>query len=297
MSPSIQILLEHLLEKTLNHNWYNDKYISDSKPIIIGGCPRSGTTLIRVMIDSHQNLYCGPETGLLYTNTLNPNKINKISNQLEIPKKELKKMKKESISNIHFIDNLFIRLQEKENKKRWGEKSPMNVLHINRIFKYFPNAQFIHMIRDGRDTSCSLRHFPKHKLVNGELLELNTNNPLDECIKRWVHDTQEGVKWRKDPRYFEVKYEELIIDPEKTMKELLNFLHEPWDGNVLKHHEIKSSSRSKEKIPQNVDAQKPIYTSAYGRWRKEFTQEDKEIFKKVAGELLIELGYEQNNDW
>ncbi len=206
-------------------------------------------------------------------------------------------MKKESISNIQFIDALFTLLRKNAGKKRWGEKSPMNVLFIDKIFTYFPRAQFIHIIRDGRDTSCSLRHFPKRKVVNGKLIELDTNNSLDECIKRWVHDVREGLKWRGDPRYFEVKYENLVTEPEATIKQVLTFLNEPWDENVLNYYKVNSSNRSEEKIPQNIRAREPIYKSAYGRWKNEFTEQDTILFKEIAGDLLIELGYESNNDW
>ncbi len=297
MSKQINIFLEHLLEKIKNYRWYNDDYISDSTPVIIGGCARSGTTLIRVMIDSHKNIYCGPETGLLYTKTLNPTKIKKISNQLEIPYKELVKMKQNSVSNIQFIEMVFNSLQKQAGKKRWGEKSPMNILAIDRIFKYFPKTQFIHIIRDGRDTSCSLRHFPKHKVVDGEIIELDTNNPLKECIERWVHDVQEGIKWRGDPRYYEIKYEDLIRNPEETIRHTLSFLKEPWDENILNYYKIKSPTRKKEKMPKNIKARKPIDQSSYERWRNEYNEHDKELFKKIAGELLIELKYEKDNNW
>lgn len=297
MSPSLNILLEHLIEKIINYSWYNQRFISDSNPVVIGGCARSGTTLIRVMLDSHRNIYCGPETGLLYTKTLNDTKLKKISRQLDIHYDELIQMKKDSISNIAFIEKIFIKLQQDAGKKRWGEKSPMNVLHLDRIFKYFPKTRFIHMIRDGRDTSCSLKHFPKTKVIDGEVIQLNTNNPLDECIQRWVHDVRIGMAWRGDPRYFEVKYEDLISNPESTIRNVLKFINEPWDQNVLNYHQVKSVTRSKEKIPQNISAQKPIYKSAYGRWKKEFNEEDKKLFKQIAGDLLIELDYEKDNDW
>ena len=252
---------------------------------------------MRVMIDSHKNLFCGPETGLLYTKTLNPNKIKNISKQLEIPLNDLLRMKKNTTSNIQFIEQFFTLLQNRSGKKRWGEKSPMNILALDRIFRYFPTAQFIHMIRDGRDTSCSLRHFPKHKIVDGVLVELDTNNPLNECISRWVHDVREGMKWRGDSRYIEVKYEDLITKQESTMRRVISFLNEPWDETILRYYEVDSPTRSQEKIPQNVNAQKPIYQTSFGRWKNEYTEEDKHLFKTLAGDLLIELGYEKNNNW
>jgi hypothetical protein len=85
-------LLEKLWEKTIRAGWYRNDYVSGESPVIIGGCARSGTTLMRVMIDTHPNIYCGPETGLLYLRTLTRRKIRKLSRKLEIPEEDLKAM-------------------------------------------------------------------------------------------------------------------------------------------------------------------------------------------------------------
>ena len=158
-----------------------------------------------------------------------------LSEKYEIPERQLRKMKKKTGSRIQFIESFFKILLESTDKPRWGEKSPVNVLHLGRIFHYFPKAQFIHIIRDGRDTASSLRKFPRYKMVKGERIELDTNNPLEQCIKRWVHDVSEGMKWRSDPRYMEVKYEDLINNDEFTLKKIFEFLNEPWYNHVIKY--------------------------------------------------------------
>lgn len=297
MGTSPRIILEHLYEKIFRGGWYNDKYISNASPVIIGGSPRSGTTLLRVMLDSHPNIYIGPETGLLYTNLLNRTKLTKVSDQLDIPRDDLNRMLKESESNIHFIDLLFTSLQYNSKKKRWGEKSPRNIAAVERIYKFFPESRFIHIIRDGRDVACSLRHFPKHKVVNGELVKLNTNNPIDQCINTWTKYVALGIEWRNDPRYLELKYEDLVSEPQATMETVLKFLDEPWNESVLNYYLVNSATRDETKIPQNIRARKPIDKTSLGRWKRDLSKLEQDLFKKLAGKLLIELGYESDNDW
>lgn len=293
----IASLLERLWEKTIRAGWYRADHVSEENPVVIGGCARSGTTLMRVMIDTHPNIYCGPETGLLYLRTLTRRKIRKLSRKLEVLEEDLDSMMRDTPSYFGFVETLFDHLRQRAGKSRWGDKSPQNVLHLDRIFHHFPEARFIHMIRDGRDTACSLRTFPPYRMVDGRRVELDTMNALDQCIRRWVHDVEAGMVYRGDPRYIEVKYEDLIENNEETLLRVFNFLDEPWDERVTKYYQIESPSRNGDKMPQNPGATQPIYRTAHGRWRNEFTEEDKRVFKVIAGDLLVTLGYEEDNNW
>ena len=289
--------LDKIWQHTANRSWYTREYVSSDTPVIIGGCARSGTTLIRVMLDSHPNIYCGPESGLLYFKTLTSKRVRRLSQVFEIEEEDVRLLVKKSDSFKRFIEEFFTTLRERVGKTRWSDKTPQNVLNIERIFEIFPKSRFVHMIRDGRDVACSLRTFPRYKIVDGERVELNTRKPLDPCIKRWINDVSEGMKWRGDPRYHEVKYESLVEDGKLTVRGILEFIGEPWDENVLQYYKVQSESRENTKIVQNPGATQPIYSSAYGRWRREFSEEDKELFKGLAGDLLIELEYENSSEW
>jgi hypothetical protein len=292
----VRNLAGKLWEKTVNRTWYSRDYISNDIPIIIGGCARSGTTLMMEMVNSHPNIYCAMESGLLYQKTITSSKMRKLSKKFEIPFVELIELRRESFSHFQFIERFFNLLRERDGKDRWGEKSPMNVLHIERIFHHFPNSKFIHVIRDGRDTACSLKIFPKYRIVNGKRYERDTLNPLDQCIMRWVRDVSAGISWREDPRYLEVKYENLIVNTENTLREVFKLLNEPWEDQVLEYYK-KRDSRRKSRIVQNPGVNTPIYTTSFNRWKKEFNEDDEILFKELAGDLLIKLGYEENNDW
>lgn len=249
---------------------------------------------MRVMLDTHPNIFCGPETSLMYRKTLPYRKIIRISKELGLTESDVNGLINNSGSYFEFVEMYFTHLQNLDGKKRWGEKSPVNVRHLDRIFKHFPNAFFIHMIRDGRDTVSSLRTFPKYRIVDGERVETNIINPIEDCIDRWVSDVSKGMEWRGDPRYIEVKYEDLIDESEKTLQTLFNFIGEPWDVSVSKYYDIDKSSRNE---AQNPGVSKPIYKSAHGRWKQDFTPEDVELFKSKANDLMVMLGYVTDANW
>jgi len=200
----------------------------------------------------------------------------------------------QSQCQTEFIELFFSHLLNINKKERWVEKTPKNVRRIGDIFSNFPQAKFIHMIRDGRDVSCSLKHHPKNKLVNGKIVPLNTNKPLDQCIERWVNDVKLGLKWRTDPRYFEIKYEDLIIASEKSLRKLFVFLNEPYAKSLLRYYE---SDLDRMSFVTSPEATRPVSTRSFGRWKNEFSDYDKILFKQLAGELLIELVYEVDSEW
>ena len=287
------------------NKWRNEEYVSDENPIIIGGCGRSGSTLFRLMIDSHPDICIGPESSLFPSNLENdwlgrPTGIpnwSTLSTKFDIEIQQIQRLRKELQSQSEFIEKFFMIYTQKMAKKIWGDKSPRNIRVISYIFKHFPRARFIHMIRDGRDVVCSLRTHPKYKKINDELVELATRNPIDLCIKRWVDDVNMGLAWRGDPRYFEVRYEDLVHDPETTLRHVCSFLGVTFDAQMLEHHKVKGGSRDHSKFIQNQDAMSQINFNSLQRWQKELTEDEKDLFKKEGGDLLIKLGYVKDNSW
>jgi hypothetical protein len=217
-----------------------------------------------------------------------------LSFKFGISKAIIKKMIDQSRCETEFIELFFNYLLHLNKKARWVDKTPENVRRIGSIFSKFPKAKFVHMIRDGRDVSCSLKHHPKNKLINGKLVPLNTNKPLNQCIDRWVKDVKLGLTWREDPRYYEIKYEDLIINSETVIKKLFVFLNEPFSESLLQYHKRDLDPMSFITSPEAI---KPISTRSFGRWRNEYSENDIILFKKMAGKLLIELEYEVDSEW
>ncbi len=293
-----------------NYNqWFTKEYISIDSPIIIFGCGRSGTTLLRVMLDSHKNIACGPESELLLFNKrrfIHPDTSNFRNNQIEtyqlcktfsFSAEEFWRIYQNSLCYAHLVENFFRSYSAKMGKKRWAEKTPKNVINLEQITNYFPKAKLIHMIRDGRDVFCSLKTHPKYVWENGRLIHNKLCIDSNKCIQRWLNDTKAGLEWRDSGNYLEIRYEDLIHSAEDTLRTVLDFVDEPWDENALKYYENKNQSHSLEYNASSPDVTKPIHSSARGRWETDMPAEDKELFKQQAGDLLIKLGYVQDNNW
>jgi len=278
--------------------WLKDRlltsHVSDSAPVIVGGCGRSGTTLMRTILDTHPNICCGPESSIMRPGAL---KAGKLAMRFDFPTPHIQNMARQSDSQTEFIDRFFEEYKTRQGKRRWAEKSPRNVRRLDFIREHFPNSRFIHMLRDGRDVACSLRTHPRFRVVDGDLVKQNTWNPIGPCIDRWVRDVSTGLAHRGEPWYTEVRYEDLVSKPEETLRELFDFLGEPWDDSVLEFHKVKSESRDYTKFPQNPEVTRPIYKNAMERWRRDLSAEDIRLFKQRGGPLLIRLGYAADNRW
>ncbi|TWU12784.1 Sulfotransferase domain protein [Symmachiella macrocystis] len=268
-------------------------YISQDAGIVIGCCSRSGSSLFRVMLDSHPKFAVG-QGSRIFVETPDPQRL---VNNFGVTREYVDELLATSQDQAHFIERFMRGLAQREDKPIWGDKAPPNIYYIPYIFEHFPNARFIHIIRDGRDVVCSLRTHPKFKYENGRTIELDTWKPIENCITSWVNYTRKGLAARGQAGYYEVHYEDLVQQPEQTMRKVVEFLGEEWDDRVLRYHELESTTRDFTAMPVSADAVEPISHKALARWQRDMTDEDKQIFKDKAGDLLIELGYATDNDW
>src|SRR2546428_34964 len=104
----------------------NSRYVSTQSPVIVGGCQRSGTTLLRVILDSHPHIACGPESSLL-TGSFLPHKL---AARFEMPLAEIRRLQAEASDHAEFVDKLLSRYAARHGKTRWAEKTPQNVRHV-----------------------------------------------------------------------------------------------------------------------------------------------------------------------
>ncbi|MFQ5615525.1 MAG: sulfotransferase, partial [Anaerolineales bacterium] len=207
-------------------------------PIFIVGSPRSGTTLLRNLLRSHPRLTFPEESHFI------PTYYKKYGN----PKNEREACKlAEAILNLQFIrdwglsitpstfsgmrsyadivDRLFEEWARSEQKPRWGDKTPHYVTQIPTLVEIFPACKIIHVIRDGRDVALSWMRFG-----------YGPNN-LYTAAKAWarfVAAGQEDGKKLPGETYLEVRYEALIQQPEKTLRQVCAFLDEDFHPDTLK---------------------------------------------------------------
>lgn len=269
-------------------------YRSLLSPIVVGGCGRSGTTLLRMMLDSHPRICCGPESSVFRRRALDPGVL---ADRFGFAQAEVGAVHDTARSRPEFIDGFAALCMRKTGKSRWAEKTPRNISRIRAIFRHFPDARFVHVLRDGRDVACSLRTHPRHRVENGKLVPLDTWKPIAGCARRWREDIEGSRRFWGDPRFHTVRYEDLVLNPRPVLERLMVFLGEPWDEGMLAHSGAESPFRDATRFAQNPEALAAVSTASLSRWQRDLDARDRRIFKRIAGPLLVELRYAKNSDW
>jgi hypothetical protein len=218
--------------------------------------------------------------------------MSKLAEWFGMKEREVEHLRTATRSQAEFIDAFFARYCQLRGKRRWAEKTPRNIAYLDYIVAHFRKASIIHLIRDGRDVVCSLRTHPRSKIVHGKPIPLNTCNPMDRCVERWVHDVSAGLRYRTHPKYMEVKYEDLVDHPEMTIRKVLKFIGEQYEEEIMEYHKAEGPSRDKKYFDHSSDAIKPIHRQSIGRWKLELSDSEKKLFMARGGSLMKELGYE-----
>jgi hypothetical protein len=249
-------------------------------PIFIGGQRRSGTTLVRVLLNRHPHIACGPESKFVQHPSF-ATWHEQLSTEWA-QRVERYGLGPDSVDRAMaaLVDHLFSSYARREGKIRWAEKTPTNILHIDYLFRLFPRAQFLHVIRDPRDTYCSIRQ------------RAQTDKPhwarfsAKRSAMDWRESVCAGMRHRhEEDRYYEFKYETLVQDADATMRGVLDFLNEPWDARIFD-----PGADNAEAQGANIDRHRLSCTSV-GRWRNELSSHDLRKIQSIAGDLMIELGY------
>jgi hypothetical protein len=178
-----------------------------------------------------------------------------------------------------FIDTLFAPHMAEVGAQRWLEKSPENIRRIDYLFRLFPQAHFIHMIRDPRDTLASMKQQAATHKPYWDKFTAEVTGP------EWVKCIECGKQWRDRPeRYIEVQYEQLVAEPEAVLREVLAFLGEDWVPDVL--HPSSGADGGKE-----GNEHKPVFRTSVGRWAQDLNAVEIACIQAVAGEAMASFGY------
>ena len=287
-------------------------------PVIVG-VNRSGTTLLRMMLDSHPELTIPPETHFIpalfdaihksknegermtaqeitdfLVNHRRWGDFGLDADELTHRMTELKKLRPK------FVLRAFYGLYaESQGKPRYGDKTPGYVKQMGTVQRALPESRFIHLIRDGRDVAVS-----RERRTAGEELSVERHAMI---WKRRINRARGQAPRLK--HYLEVRYEDLVRDPEAVLRTVCEFIELPYDPAMLDYHE-RSGDRLQE-IARDLDdddggSLRPaeerieahqLVTDApredrIDRWREKMPPEDIAQFEDTAGDLLEELGYE-----
>ena len=283
-------------------------------PFVVG-VTRSGTTLLRLMLDAHPEMAVPPVTHFVL-DVVRAFKQGPVSAErcVEIVTSHRRwpdfglepAALHERVSALEPLEpgealRAFYRLYaERAGKRRWGDKTPGYLRRMRAIERVLPEARFVHLIRDGRDVAVSITglHFGP----------ANVRDAAERWAKRIRRARRQGAKVR---HYTEVRYEDLVGDPQTTLKVICDYVELGWDAAMLDYHQRAGErlseitrdlprgrkDREGEVIPagQRVAiherASRPPQSDRVGRWRTEMSDSDLRVFAQTAGDLLEELGY------
>lgn len=262
-------------------------------PIFIVGMNGSGTTMLADSLGHHPHLYMLPHESKVLPyhlqhqgrfgdlNTLAARR--KFSDTLGRAKpywqsngKKNVVLQNEELNDPGFagvVNALYHHLAKRHGKVRWGDKSPINTQHISALAVAFPDAQFIHIIRDGRDAAQSFHrrwgYAPLHTMIRW---------------KRVISEgRRQGVVLGSD-RYMEVTYEEFTAHPEYVMRQVCTFLDIDFHDGVL------NSSMCYVDTSHELAGTGRIIVNS-GKWCSYFTSRQIADMEMIAGDLLFSLGY------
>lgn len=198
--------------------------------VFIGGVPRSGTTLMRAMLDAHPDVRCGQETRVVP-------RILQMRQHWARSQKESVRLEQAGVSKA-VLDNaiaafcLEVIVRHGEPAPRLCNKDPLVLKMGTYVLELFPNAKFVFMVRDGRATVHSI--ITRKVTITG--FDLTSYR---QCLTKWNHAVElmyQQCKALGATRCLLVRYEALVLRPQETMRAVLEFLDLPWADNVL-HHE------------------------------------------------------------
>jgi hypothetical protein len=177
----------------------------------------------------------------------------------------------------------------KQGVDRWIDSTPTNVPHMLRISRDFPDAQFIHIIRDARDVALSLdkRHWSRP-------LPWDKNRSLLAAGLYWEWIVCKGRKNGSllGPRYLEVRYEDLVERPELALKQVGEFLQHDLDYRRIQETSVGSVKKPLTSFKEDLSEG---HFTPVGRWKDKFPRDQLAQFEQLIGHYLEELGYPLSN--
>lgn len=273
-------------------------------PLFIVGCGRSGTTMLRLMLDSHPELAIPGESHFLPSlaarfkaagpdAAADPRAVAAAVMRTDHWKRwdasaELVQRRVGQVGAPTFagaVEAVFMAYAEGHGKSRWGDKTPIYVLSIPLLAGIFPRARFVHVIRDGRDVASSYLSVPWGPRT------------IWQAARKWNRDVSAGRRAGAalgQDRYLEVRYEDLTADPHATLDRVCSFVELPFHERMLDFH---TTAAGRVQARPGFGGYHSSVTRPPTRglrdWRTQMRPEDVMAFEAVAGPLLAELRFER----
>lgn len=280
-------------------------------PFIVG-VPRSGTTLLRFILDAHPQLAIPPETGFLLDPALLDSQAppHALARHLTRLPEAAPAWADFALDANHFVEaatylppsaglpevlRLFYRLYAARlGKPRFGDKTPTYLEHMRQIAERLPEARFIHILRDGRDVALSWRE-----------TWFAPDREVEALVRNWAQMVAGARQQSHGLHYLELRYDQLLLDPQTQIRRVCEFIELDFQPAMLDYHRHTSGRLAEHRARFNNDGSllvsqeqrlhqqwrttQPPDTSRLEVWREQLTTEQRAACARAGGELLEEF--------
>ena len=278
-------------------------------PFVVG-VGRSGTTLLRLMLDAHPELAIPAETHFVpellerERECSDPRELaaaivaSRAWGDFGLAPEELYEATASGRGAADVLRAFYGLCAAARGKPRWGDKTPGYVKRMRPIAAGLDEARFVHLIRDGRDVALSRRS-----------RGMGADKPIADVAELWRRRIENARKQAKRlrGRYLELRYEDLVADPETALRRVCELVDLGYDPAMLTYHEAggerigelgdlaaregRRERTQEERQAAHALAAKPPTEKRTEVWRTEMPAAEREEFERVAGPLLADLGY------
>lgn len=265
-----------------------------SEPFFILGCQRSGTTLVRLILESHSKITCFDE----------PDCYNLLSHY------------KDTTPNLNKIIGFKTPIITEQMNQPFFSDSNLDFIIENK----FQDAPKIFLIRDVRDTISSMKTlqqdkttwyniWPKKSIEFWKFTIPDFKTKYSEDLKKisnsknkllanasffWKYKTESIFEYEKNKSTVcRIHYEDLVTNKKNSIKQLIKFLGVNWEDDLLHHDRKKHNFTDNQGITVgNTDTKLPIFNKSVGRYREDLSSQEIEEIRDISGNLMEKLGYE-----
>jgi hypothetical protein len=248
-------------------------------PIFIIGAMGSGSTLLRLILDSHENIAIARETGFM--RAYNAHQFIPFKWSGRNWAKRLGWSRRELDEELgRFYDRIFMRNVERQGKQRWGDKTPYHTWHIDDMARVFPESVFVAIVRHpGACVSSNMTRW-RHGVRQATFHYARYNREIARQAARL------------GDRFAVLRYEDLVLRPEELLHELLEWLGEPWSRSVLEHHSVQGARGGRLQVEGRSRVDEPIDVSRIAKWTRTMTEPQRAVLRRRLGELGAFFGYD-----
>ncbi|HEX6970039.1 MAG TPA: sulfotransferase [Micromonosporaceae bacterium] len=281
--------------------------MANDRPVFVVGCPRSGTTLLQLMLHAHPRIAIPPETRFLlevYRDRHRFGDLRRSANRRALahfivnrpqtrffdlgldPQTMIQEIVAAPPTLGSALGSVFRAYADRFGKPRWGDKRPAYLNNLDVIHQLFPDAQIVHIVRDGRDCVASLQEMPWHR------------QGIYHSIAAWAQAVDNArIARRRLPAdsFYELRYEDLVADPERELRALCAFLGEAYDEAMTRPAEIAEIAVPEYKT-WHRRTRGPVDGARVGSWKERLSDAEVALCEVLLADRLSAYGYDVSGD-